>query len=76
MICPSCKKQNSCGCKSCRSYSCTPEFERTILEGNNITCGYCGFTSNCDIWLDYNYSLDENTSNDLRQYKSSNRISN
>ncbi len=68
MFCPNCKKELSCGCKSCAERPA--EFKRNIMEGNNITCGYCGFTSNCDLWLDFEYKRYDAT-NDMRKNKSS-----
>jgi hypothetical protein len=68
MFCPSCEIENSCGCKSCAERP--DEFKRNIMEGDNITCGYCGFTNSFDIWLDFEYKRYDAT-NDLRKNKSS-----
>jgi hypothetical protein len=53
MTCPKCKKETSCGCKSCADRP--HEYERNIMEGNTIKCPYCDFKSSFDIWLDYEY---------------------
>jgi len=67
-MCPNCKKELSCGCKSCEERPA--KFKRNIMKGDNITCGYCGFVSNYDIWLDFEYKRYDAT-NDLRKNKSS-----
>jgi DNA-directed RNA polymerase subunit RPC12/RpoP len=54
MTCPNCKKETSCGCKSCAERP--HEYERNIMEGDTIECPYCNFKSSFDIWLDYEYS--------------------
>jgi DNA-directed RNA polymerase subunit RPC12/RpoP len=54
MTCPNCKKESSCGCKSCADRP--REYERNIMEGNTIKCPYCNFKSSYDVWLDYEYS--------------------
>jgi len=53
MICPSCEKENSCGCKSCAERPA--KFKRNIMKGDTIQCGYCNFKSSHDVWLDYEY---------------------
>ncbi len=54
MFCPNCKKESSCGCKSCQER--TSEFKRNIMKADTIECAYCGFKSSFDVWLDYEYS--------------------
>ena len=68
MFCPNCKKESSCGCKSCQERPA--EFKRNIMEGETIECPHCGFKSNYDIWLDFEYKRYDAT-NDLRKNKSS-----
>lgn len=53
MICPSCEKETSCGCKSCAERP--RKYERNIMEGDTIKCPYCDFKSSYDVWLDYEY---------------------
>jgi DNA-directed RNA polymerase subunit RPC12/RpoP len=54
MFCPNCKKELSCGCKSCAERPA--KFKRNIMEGDTIECPYCQFKSSFDVWLDYEYS--------------------
>jgi len=54
MTCPNCKKETSCGCKSCAERP--RKYERNIMEGDTIKCPYCNFKSSFDVWLDYEYS--------------------
>ena len=64
MMCPNCKKETSCGCKSCAERP--SEFKRNIMEGDTIECPYCQFKSSYDLWLDFEYKRYD-TKNDLRQ---------
>ena len=54
MTCPNCKKETSCGCKSCQERPA--KFKRNIMKGDTIQCPYCQFKSNYDVWLDFEYS--------------------
>ena len=54
MLCPNCKEESSCGCKSCQER--LAKFKRNIMEGDTIECPHCGFKSSFDVWLDYEYS--------------------
>jgi len=53
MTCPNCKKETSCGCKSCKDRQ--NEYARNIMKANTIQCPYCDFKSSYDVWLDYEY---------------------
>lgn len=53
MFCPNCKKESSCGCKSCKDRPA--KFKRNVMEVNTIECPYCNFKSSYDAWLDYEY---------------------
>lgn len=53
MTCPNCKKETSCGCKSCEDMPA--EHKRNIMKKDTIQCPYCNFESNYDIWLDQEF---------------------
>lgn len=59
MTCPNCKKETSCGCKSCLERP--HQFERNIMQDDTIQCPYCNFKSSHDIWLDHEYQRYENS---------------
>ena len=53
MNCPKCDKESSCGCNSC--VDIPSEYVRNIMEGDFITCPYCGYKNSYDVWLDFYY---------------------
>lgn len=53
MTCPKCKKESSCGCKSCNKKE--NKYKRNIMKKEKIKCPYCLEESSYDIWLDQEY---------------------
>ncbi len=50
--CPRCGGEYHCGCESCRKYNEGDGLTRSVMNGNDISCGYCGHTMSGDAWLD------------------------
>lgn len=55
MTCPKCKKESSCGCKSCNKKE--NKYKRNIMKKEMIKCPYCLEESSYDVWLDEEYKL-------------------
>lgn len=60
MNCPQCKNNHSCGCNSCASRNTEGKI-LSILDGDYVTCGYCGLKMHCCEWLDEEYKQYEET---------------
>lgn len=53
MACPKCGGEQHCPCENCAERN-----EREVIwiwKNEDIECGHCGYTMNCNAWMDLEY---------------------
>lgn len=51
MICPACKKEYHCGCKSCSARSKDGKVLSIQNDDDTVSCGHCKHTMHYDDWF-------------------------
>jgi len=55
-MCPSCKRNSRCGCRSCKTPKKISSLRAfTFINGDFIKCPYCRKTAHVDAWANEEY---------------------
>jgi hypothetical protein len=55
MECPKCKRQQRCGCRSCKNRVKQPMLRAEKLFGDSVKCAYCRTIFHVDYVADYEW---------------------